>query len=330
MTMSLDPIDERLLGDWQRGFPLVRHPYAEIGAALGVPGQAVLERLTRLAERGAISRVGATLRPNTAGASTLAAVAAPEYQIDAVAELIGAEPGVNHAYLRENDWNLWFVATGPDRAHVTATLARIGVATGLTVLDLPLVRPYHIDLGFALDGSAHAPGASATADASVLRPGDTDILQALTRGLPLVAEPFAALAQDLGSDEAELRGRIAALTAAGIISRFGIIVRHRALGWRSNAMVTWTVPETDVDRAGAVLAAQPGVTLCYRRRPHARHWPYNLYCMIHSKSRGDAMDRLARAADSAGLADLPHQVLFSVRCYKQTGALVSDARVAAA
>jgi len=330
MAMPLDSIDARLLGDWQRGFPLVPEPFARIGAMLGLASPEVLERLTRLAERGAVSRVGATLRPNTAGASTLAAIAAPEWQIDEVAERIGAEPGVNHSYLRENDWNLWFVATGPERDHVEATLARIAAATGLRVLDLPLVRPHHIDLGFALDGSAHAPGAGAAADVSALRAGDVDILQALTRGLEMVARPYAALALALGRSETEIMERIAVLAGAGIIARLGIIVRHRALGWRSNAMVVWQVAPDDIDRAGAALAAQPGVTLCYQRRPHARLWPYNLYCMIHSQSRDEALGKLERAARAAGLADVPHQVLFSVRCYKQTGALVSGAKEAAA
>ena len=122
--------------------------------------------------RKAGDRVGATIRPNTAGASTLAAVAAPDWRVEEVAAIVGAEPGVNHSYLRENDWNIWFVATGPDRDHVAATLNRIEAATGLAVLDLPLVRPYHIDLGFALDGTRQGPGGTRRADPAALRPGD--------------------------------------------------------------------------------------------------------------------------------------------------------------
>jgi DNA-binding Lrp family transcriptional regulator len=142
MALTLDALNLRLLGDWQRNFPLISNPFAEIGMALGCPEAEVLQRLTQLSAAGAVSRVGATIRPNTAGASTLAAVAAPILLVDEVAELIGAEPGVNHSYLRENDWNIWFVATGPDRAHVDAILNRIEMTTGLPVLDLRLVRPY--------------------------------------------------------------------------------------------------------------------------------------------------------------------------------------------
>jgi DNA-binding Lrp family transcriptional regulator len=330
MTITLDALDLRLLDEWQRDFPLVSSPFAEISKVLGCSEAEVLQRLTRLSDAGAVSRVGATIRPNTAGASTLAAVAAPVWQVDEMAGIISAEAGVNHSYLRENEWNIWFVATGPDRGHVGATLNRIAAATGLAVLDLPLVRPYHIDLGFALDGTRQGPAGTGPADPAALRSGDRSVLQALTRGLAVVPRPFATLARELGRAEAEVLERIRTLAAAGIISRIGVIVRHRALGWRSNAMVVWQVPEDDVGRAGVALAAAAGVTLCYQRRPDQLHWPFNLYCMIHARSRDEAMTTLGRAAAEAGIAGIPHRVLFSVRCFKQTGAMVVSGAEAAA
>jgi DNA-binding Lrp family transcriptional regulator len=330
MAIAQDALDLRLLGEWQRDFPLVSRPFAVIGEALGCTETEVLQRLARLSTSGAVSRVGATVRPNTAGASTLAAIAAPEWRVGEVAELIGAEPGVNHSYLRENDWNIWFVATGPDRAHVDATLQRIEAATGLMVLDLRLVRPYHIDLGFSLDGTRQDSAAARLADPSVLRPGDHTILQALTQGLAALPQPFAALADQLGRTETDVLERVHTLAAAGIVSRIGIILRHRALGWRSNAMVVWNVPEADVDRIGVALAAATGVTLCYQRRPDQRHWPFNLYCMIHARSRNEALVMLGRAAAEAGVADMPHEILFSSRCFKQSGAMVVSEREAAA
>ena len=123
--LSPDCLDTRLLDEFQRDLPLVPRPFAAMADALGTTEGDVLERLERLQDCGRISRVGATCRPNTAGASTLAALAIPEARIEEVAALVGAEAGVNHSYLREDRWNLWFVATAPSECELAASLARI-------------------------------------------------------------------------------------------------------------------------------------------------------------------------------------------------------------
>jgi DNA-binding Lrp family transcriptional regulator len=330
VSAILDPLDHALLDDWQRDFPLVSRPFAVIGRQLDLAEAEVLDRLRRLSASGVISRIGATCRPNTAGASTLAAVAAPELVIEEMAEVIGAESGVNHSYLRENEWNIWFVATGPDRAHVDATLGRIRRRTGLEVLDLPLVRPFNINLGFALDGPGVLPLARETVDTGVLEAGDREIMQGLSKGLALVPDPFGEFALSLGRPVEEVLKRMAVLAAAGVLSRIGVIVRHRALGWRSNAMVVWELPPQEAERIGPALAAVRGVTLCYQRRPALGVWPYTLYCMIHARSRAEALTVLERARVEAGLTGVSHEVLFSLRCFKQTGALVAPSSGAVA
>lgn len=328
----LSPLDQRLLGDFQHRLPLVARPFSTLAEELGLDEAAVLARLRVLVEQGAVSRVGAVCRPHVVGASTLAAVAAPEWQIDAVAAAIAAEPGINHLYLREHALNLWFVATGPDADHVAGTLASIARTTGLEVVDLPLVRAYHIDLGFALDPAARRhdrPRAGAPRAAVALSAADRDLVQALVDGLPLVPTPFAVLGCALGLDEKAVLARIAALDAAGVFARLGIIVRHRAVGWRANAMVTFRPPVDAIDRMGEALAANPAITLCYRRRPDPIRWPFPLFCMVHGRTRDATLDDLARAVHAAGMTRVERRILFSLRCYKQTGALVSHRRSAA-
>ncbi|MFN3937441.1 MAG: Lrp/AsnC family transcriptional regulator [Gemmobacter sp.] len=320
MRDHIDPGDLPLLQDFQRDLPLVPQPFAEIGRRLGMAEAEVLARLIRLRGEGKVARVGATVRPNTAGASTLAALAVPGKRIEAVAAIVGAEPGVNHSYQRDHRWNLWFVATAPDATALAATLDRIGRRTGRPVLDLPLLRAFNIDLGFRLRGPRHGMGADRPADLDALCDGDRPILDRLSGGLDLVPAPFAALAATLGRTEAEVIGRIAALSEAGILTRAGVIVRHRPLGWSANAMVAFDVPDDRAEAAGLALAAHPGVTLCYRRRTVPGVWPYGLFCMIHARTRAEAEDVLDGARRLPALSGAPHQVLFSLRCFKQTGA----------
>ncbi len=330
MVVTLDPTDHALLDRWQKDFPLVTQPFAEIARQLGITEAEVIDRLRCLLAAGAVSRIGATFRPNTAGASTLAAMRVPDLEIDCVADIVSAEPGVNHAYLRENAWNLWSVVTGPDRSHVDATLARLHKRTGLEVLDLRLVRPFNISLAFPLHGPGRLPPTPTDVDADALRPDDREIMQSLSTGLALVPQPFAELARELGRSEDDILSRIGALAAARILSRIGVIVRHRALGWRSNAMVVWDVPDAEVADIGTRLAQVKGVTLCYQRQTVPNVWPYNLYCMIHARSRSEAMGVLERAMSEVGIDAVPHEVLFSIRCFKQTGALVAASNGAAA
>ena len=323
MFDRLDLLDRRLLDEFQRDLPLVPRPFAEIAGALGIDEAEALGRLKALSARGMIARVGATIRPNTAGASTLAAIAVPKDRIEKVAAIIGAEDGVNHSYLREDEVNLWFVATAPDPASLTVSLGRIEARVGLPVLDLRLVRPFNIDLGFLLGSVDRREIAAPIIAAPVaLEDCDRSILQALTTGLPLIRRPFAALAARLGLTEDAVLARIGALDRAGILTRIGVIVRHRAIGWCANAMVVWNLPEERIEAAGQALARQPGVTLCYQRRTVPGVWDFALYSMIHARSRAEALTLLEAAVALPELAGVDHRALFSTRCFKQTGALL--------
>ncbi len=328
MSFLSHPIDCALLDDWQRDFPVTARPFKVVATALGTSEKDVIDRLRAKLASGQITRVGATCAPNTISASTLAAMAVPEERIEEVADIVGQQSGVNHSYLRENRWNLWFVATGPDRAHVSGALARIQSRSGLRVLDLRLVRPFNLDLGFSLRSGSRGMPVMSVPDPSVIRTGDKQVVQALMQGLPLVRRPYKKLADHLGQSEEDLMQRIRILDAAGIISRLGVIVRHRALGWRANAMVVWGLPHDAITTAGPELAAHPGVSLCYERTPVDGVWPYRLYSMIHARSRAEALGHIETASRLPGLQGVPHLALFSSRCFKQTGALVAEERKA--
>ena len=150
MKPKLTELDRRLLNDFQQDFPLSSTPYADIAHDLGVTEAEVLARLEALKNAGAVSRVGAVVRPNTVGVSTLAAMAVPPEQLESVAALVNGYTEVNHNYEREHRLNLWFVATAPDTERLQSTLDEIAARTGYEVLSFPLVEDYHIDLGFDL------------------------------------------------------------------------------------------------------------------------------------------------------------------------------------
>jgi DNA-binding Lrp family transcriptional regulator len=152
-TIAADAIDRRLLDEFQRDFPLESRPFAMLAERLGIGETEVLERLDRLQESGAISRIGAALAPHRAGWSTLAAMIVPEAEMTEIARLVSAYPEVNHNYEREHEFNLWFVVTAPSRERVDAVLCEIATRTWLPLLELPLEEAYRLDLGFPLSWS---------------------------------------------------------------------------------------------------------------------------------------------------------------------------------
>ena len=149
---------------------------------------------------------------------------------------------------------------------------------------------------------------------------DRALIAAVQDGLPLVERPYAVLAQELGSTEQDVLKHMARLQQQGLIKRVGVVVRHRALGYRANAMVVWDVPEESTEWTGQLLAAEPRITLCYQRPRRLPDWPYNLFCMIHGMTREDVLRDLAAMIERHGLESIPHAVLFSVRAFKQCGA----------
>jgi DNA-binding Lrp family transcriptional regulator len=321
--------DRCLLNDFQHDFPLTPAPFAYIARRLNASTAEVLERLRALQQQGAVSRVGPVFRPNTIGASTLAAMQVPAAKLEAVAGIVNGFPEVNHNYEREHRYNLWFVVTAADQAALADALARIEAHAGYSVLSLPLVRDYHIDLGFHMALSGHTPSPTPSVGNAELpdrcsdessRGAAEDLIEAIQSGLPLVERPYRAIGERLGIDEQAVIVRLRALIDAGIIKRLGVVVRHHELGYRANAMVVWDVPDERVDRVGRQLGDIDCVTLCYQRPRRLPDWPYNLFCMVHGQDRDEVRACIQRLILALDLGEIHHQVLFSGRRFKQRGA----------
>lgn len=319
----------RLLNEYQRAFPLVSRPFAVIAAECGLGEDEALDALRAWQASGVVSRVGAVFAPRRIGASALAALAAPAERLEEIAARVSAVAEVNHNYQREHAYNLWFVVTAASPERLREIVAGIEHDTGCAVIVLPLEEEFHIDLGFDLSGGGTARAASTEAalpgqpvpDAACALPGlERALMRALQEGLPLEPHPFAALGRKAGISEAMVFELIERWLADGIVKRFGVVVRHHELGFRANAMCVWDVPDDEVSRLGRLLATEPAVTLCYRRRRALPGWRYNLFCMIHGRSREAVCATRDDLAGRLGLDRWAHEVLFSCRRFKQQGA----------
>jgi DNA-binding Lrp family transcriptional regulator len=119
-----------------------------------------------------------------------------------------------------------------------------------------------------------------------------------------------------GSTEDEVLALLRKLKAGGQIRRFGATLRHQQAGYGFNAMVAWYIEEGfDPDDVGRIMARRPEISHCYQR-PSCMDWPYDMYTMIHGKSREDCMQVVQELMEQTGVTQ--YEMLFSIKELKKT------------
>jgi DNA-binding Lrp family transcriptional regulator len=142
------------------------------------------------------------------------------------------------------------------------------------------------------------------------------VLRELGPGIPEGERPWAEVARRAGVSEDECLGIVRALIERGVVRRVAAVVRDRDLGYAGNAMVAWRVSEERIESAGAAAAARPEVSHAYSRETRDG-WPFNLYTMVHGRTREATLavvEELGKAIGGAapvGIDD--RRVLFSLR-----------------
>lgn len=148
---------------------------------------------------------------------------------------------------------------------------------------------------------------------------DRQLIATTQAGLPLTREPYRALAEQLGLDEADVLARLQSLLDRGAIRRIGAIPNHYALGLTANGMSVWDIADEAVSDVGARVGALDFVTHCYERPRHLPLWPYNLFAMVHGRTRDEVGAKVDEIAGLIGSAARGHDILFSTRILKKTG-----------
>ncbi|MBN3564190.1 siroheme decarboxylase subunit beta [Aliamphritea spongicola] len=148
---------------------------------------------------------------------------------------------------------------------------------------------------------------------------DRDIILKTQAGLPLIAEPYQQIAAELDIDVELLMQRIRIMQEDGRIRRIGAVPNHYRLGYTGNGMSVWDVPDEKVHELGEMIGALDYVSHCYHRPRFLPDWPYNLFAMVHGRSREEVIEKAQKIADLLGEHCRSRDVLFSSRILKKTG-----------
>jgi DNA-binding Lrp family transcriptional regulator len=148
---------------------------------------------------------------------------------------------------------------------------------------------------------------------------DRAIIRATQAGLPLVPYPYHDVAVEVGVDAPDVMARMQRMLDAGVIRRIGVVPNHYALGLAVNAMTVWDVDDEALGRLGPRIGALEFVTHCYRRPRRPPLWPFNLFAMVHGRTREEVEEKTAAIAGLLGGACRGSNVLMSKRILKKTG-----------
>ena len=316
---ELDTLDRSLLERLQARFQLVPRPYAALAHNLNLEETEIVARIQRLKAAGVIREISAIFDTRRLGyQTTLVAFHVAGSDLEETAALVSAHAGVSHNYARPHHFSLWFTLAVPPGMDLGAAIERIAQQAGVTDwLNLPALRVFKIKTHFRMvQGVSVSPEDSrSTADARPFTTADIPFVRALQKDLALVPHPFAEPARMIGRSEDELLAKARELEAAGIMRRFGAVLRHRKVGYTANGMACWVVSQPQIEEVGRRAAGYPQVSHCYQRPAYPPRWPYSLFTMIHGKNKDEVEAIVNRLALESGLEE--YEVLYSTREFKK-------------
>jgi len=148
---------------------------------------------------------------------------------------------------------------------------------------------------------------------------DRLIITATQEGLPLVSEPYQAIAAEIGISSTDLMQRLTNMQTTGVIRRIAAVPNHYKLGYQHNGMTVWDITDKQIDYLGQQVGDLNFVSHCYHRPRHLPDWRYNFFAMIHSKTEADAQLKIEQIAALLGEHCHAHEVLYSTKILKKTG-----------
>ncbi len=311
-AVPLDATDKRLLNLMQGDFPVAARPYQHVASEAGIAEAEAIARVQRLLDERIIRQVTPIFDTRALGYSSMlvAAKVDPENPWRA-ATVINEHPGVSHNYLRDHEFNIWFtIATEPGSPlGLDGTLRLLGKLAGAeSIRQLPTLKLFKIRMDLEMEAGTEALASAAEAVA----PAETSpqpydefdqaVIRATQGDLPVVPEPFAPAAAELGIGQQQLLQHLRGMQERRLLRRVAAILFHRRAGFSANGMGVWKVPDERIGELGPRMAAFRGISHCYQR-PTYEDWPYSVFTMAHGRSKDECDAILDSIAADTGISD---------------------------
>jgi siroheme decarboxylase len=308
----LDDLDKRLLNLMQGRFPIAPRPFKSVAQEAGIDEQQVIDRVNRLQNERIIRQVTPIFDTRALGYSSMLVAA----KVDAenpwrAANIINQHPGVSHNYLRNHEFNIWFtIATEPgSKLGLDGTLEALAEEAGAeSVRQLPTLQLFKIRMDLEMEGDTDALAKAV----EIAPPAETErqpyddfdiaVIRATQGDMPIVPEPYAPAAQQLGIPQQQLLEHLEGMQERRLLRRVAAILYHRRAGFSANGMGVWKVPDERIMEIGPRMAAFRGISHCYQR-PTYEDWPYSVFTMAHGRSKEECDAILDSIASDTGITE---------------------------
>jgi len=277
----------------QKNFPLVIKPFEQIAKELNTTEDEVIKILQEEKSNKIIRQTSAIFDTKRLGyKSSLVAFEINADKIDDAIVILNSHPGISHNYERNHKYNIWFtIAISPQsKSDLEATVELLSKLTKASdYILLPTLKLFKISV--KLDTTNKQDKKEKVEKKKFkdieLTNHHFNIIKEAQNDIEIVSEPFKHIIEKLDISSDDFFSTLQEFQDAGVMRRFACILNHRKAGFNANAMVAWDIEEgKEGERIGEIAASFSAVSHCYLR-PKYPTWNYNLFTMIHGKTKED-------------------------------------------
>ncbi|MFA7084455.1 MAG: Lrp/AsnC family transcriptional regulator [Arcobacteraceae bacterium] len=304
----------------QKNFPLEAQPFKVIAKELNTTSTEVLTLLNEAKDEKIIRQTSAIFDTKKLGySSSLVAFEIAEEQIDEAVKILNAHPGISHNYERNHTFNIWFtLAVAPNsKLGLEKTVEILALKTkAINYIVLPTLKLFKISVKLDTTNTQSQKEHVKTKVYNELTLNDFhyELIKHLQKDISFVEEPFKEIIEALNISYETLFEHIQEFLDAGVIRRYASILNHRNAGFNANAMVVWNINEENALEIGKEAASYSAVSHCYLR-PKYPNWQYNLFTMIHGKTKEETQKVIDDIAQN--IEHTSYMPLYSSREFKK-------------
>lgn len=315
--MLLTKKNKIFLEEIQKDLPLVSDPYKKIASKTGLSEKKIINKIKILISKKIIRELSAIFNSKKLGyKSTLVAMHVDPVLINTITKKINDHPGVSHNYLRSNKYNIWFTLTIKNEKKFEDEIKKILKHSIINkYLILPSNKSFKTNVFFKFTNKDNNNYNNTIIDKKIiLNDLNIKLINQLQNNNYILSNPWKNISDSLNISEKYLFLNIQKLKDIGALKRISAVIRHQKVGYKSNCMICFNVPENKINKAGKIISNFPEVSHCYQRQTYT-DWNYSLYVMIHQHSKKQCNILIENLSNKINCKD--YQILYSLKELKK-------------